>query len=458
MALAANAFLACASLFFYSWWNIAYLPLILSSVLFNFFIGKRVGDRERISFGFLSAKGVLTIGIICNLSLLGYFKYADFFIENVNGLFGQNFELLNLLLPLAISFFTFQQIAYLVDNYKQSVKEYNFVNYTLFVTFFPQLIAGPIVHHKEMMPQFSNPENKSISYDNIAKGMYIFAIGLFKKLVIADTLAHWANIGYESQQSLDMISAWVTAIAFYLQLYFDFSGYADMAIGIALFFNIALPINFLSPIKSKNIQIFWRRWNMTLTRFLKEYIFLPLGGARDGRVRGYIYLIITFTLGGLWHGANWTFVMWGLMNGTALVVFIMWKKIVGIKFYGWFSWCLTFLLLLTSSVFFRAENWDGAMRIFKSMVAYDTLNLPYRLRFENDWNIRFDNFLGPIYGDVSTIVWIVVGFILSLCFKNSIEKMKDYKPSFFNFIFMSVTLLIGLLYIIKESEFLYYNF
>ena len=457
MTIGANAFLACASLFFYSWWNIAYLPLMLSSIIFNFFVGRRVAEKDKISFGFLTAKGVLTISVIANLGLLGYFKYSDFFIKNVNSFFSRDFELLNLLLPLAISFFTFQQIAYLVDSYKKGIKEYNFINYTLFVTFFPQLIAGPIVHHKEMMPQFATLRNKLINYDNIAKGMFIFTIGLFKKLVIADTFAVWANAGYAATEAIDIVSAWVTSTSFYFQIYFDYSGYTDMAIGLALLFNIKLPINFFSPLKAQNIQVFWRGWNMTLTRFLREYIFLPLGGARRGRTIGYVNLIITFTLGGLWHGANWTFVFWGILHGTALVVFILWKK-HGFKIYGWLAWFLTFNFLNISVVFFRAEDWAAAMRMLKGMVAYDTFILPSVLSFENNLNIKFDNFLGAINGDIWTIVWILVGFILALCFKNSIEKMNEYKPSFFNFIFMSVTLLVGLLYIIKESEFLYYNF
>lgn len=456
MTQTSSAFLAVASLFFYSYWNINYLPLILTSMLFNYYIGQRVSDREGKTFG-LSAKGVLTVGIIGNLGLLGYFKYADFFIGNVNTVFGANFELLHLLLPLAISFFTFQQIAYLVDSYKKGTKEYNFVNYALFVTFFPQLIAGPIVHHKEMMPQFAAKENKFLNYDNIAKGMFIFTIGLFKKLVIADTFAEWANFGYAGTEALDFFSAWTTSLSFYFQIYFDYSGYTDMAIGIALLFNIVLPINFYGPLKAVNIQEFWRRWNMTLTRFLREYIFLPLGGARKGRTIGYINLIITFTLGGLWHGANWTFVVWGLLHGSALVFFIMWKKF-GIKLHHWLSWFITFNFLNMSVVFFRAEDWEAAMRMLKGMVAFDRILLPSEVEFENNLGIQFGDFLAGANGNLSTLIWFAIGFALVLFFKNSIEKMNEFKPSFFNFLFMSFGLIVGLLYITKESEFLYYAF
>jgi len=426
-------------------------------MVFNYFIGQQVSKKDHITFGILSAKAVLTIGVVGNLGLLGYFKYSDFFISTVNDIFSSDFTMLHLLLPLAISFFTFQQIAYLVDSYKKGAQEYSVINYALFVTFFPQLIAGPIVHHKEMMPQFSASENKLLNYDNIAKGMFIFTIGLFKKLVIADTFAQWANFGFNGTESIDFLSAWAATTSFYFQIYFDYSGYTDMAIGLALLFNIKLPINFFSPFKAQNIQEFWRRWNMTLTRFLREYIFLPLGGARKGRTIGYINLVITFTLGGLWHGASWTFVVWGLLNGTALVVFILWKK-YGVKFYKWFSWFVTFIFVDITSVFFRADSWDGAMRMLKGMVAFDYIVLPSELEFANNLNIQFGDFLPGANGNPATLMWLLLGFIIILCFKNSIEKMNEFKPSFYNFLFMSFGLIVGLLYITKESEFLYYNF
>jgi len=263
---ASKVFLVLSSLFFYSWWNVVYLPLILISMLFNYSIGNTLSNKKDFNKSF-SKKTILIFGIICNISLLGYFKYGDFFIENFNLLSGANANLLHLLLPLAISFFTFQQIAYLVDSYKAETKEYNFLNYTLFVTFFPQLIAGPIVHHKEMMPQFANVRNMLINYRNIALGLFIFSIGLFKKVVIADTFAVWANNGFDVATNLNFFEAWATSLSYTFQLYFDFSGYTDMAIGIALFFNIKLPINFNSPYKALSIKDFWRRWHITLSRF-----------------------------------------------------------------------------------------------------------------------------------------------------------------------------------------------
>ena len=251
----AKAFLVFASLFFYSWWNVLYLPLILSSMLINFALGKQLRTKAAKLQG--SRKAVLIFGIIFNVALLGYFKYTDFFLENFNFVFGTQIELLKLALPLAISFFTFQQIAYLVDSYRRETKEYDFLTYALFVSFFPQLIAGPIVHHAEMMPQFARLKNRLINYANILMGLFIFSIGLFKKVVIADTFAIWVKHGFDNMPSLELITGWTTSLAYTFQLYFDFSGYCDMAIGAALLFNIKLPINFNSPYKSLDIQDFF---------------------------------------------------------------------------------------------------------------------------------------------------------------------------------------------------------
>jgi len=294
---------------------------------FNYVIGRSLNKTCNNKGKGFSRKSILIFGVILNLSLLGYFKYADFFIENINIAFSVNAESLNLLLPLAISFFTFQQIAYLVDSYRQETKEYDFLNYALFVTFFPQLIAGPIVHHKEMMPQFAKTRNKVKSYRNIAMGLFIFSIGLFKKVVIADTFAVWATNGFDVATTLNLFEAWATSLSYTFQLYFDFSGYTDMAIGLALLFNIRLPVNFNSPYKATNIQDFWRRWHITLSRFLRDYVYIPLGGNKKGSFRTYNNLMATFVIGGLWHGASWAFIFWGFLHGLALTVQKLWSKL-----------------------------------------------------------------------------------------------------------------------------------
>ena len=310
---------------------------------FNYAIGSILTKANKEEYYKLSSKQILIFGIFCNIALLGYFKYSDFFIDNINYFTSSNIPTLHLALPLAISFFTFQQISYLVDSYNKEIKQkqHNFLNYSLFVTFFPQLIAGLIVHHKEMMPQFANIKNKVKNYKNIAMGLFIFSMGLFKKVVIADTFAIWANAGFDVASTLNLFEAWATSLSYTFELYFDFSGYTDMAIGIALLFNIKLPINFNSPYKALNIQDFWRRWHITLSRFLRDYVYIPLGGNKKSEVRVYANLMATFLIGGIWHGAGWGFVFWGFLHGMALIMHRAWSKL-GFKLYAWVSWLITF--------------------------------------------------------------------------------------------------------------------
>ena len=407
-------------------------------------------------------KSILIFGIVFNLSLLGYFKYTDFLIENFNLAFNSNAELLNLALPLAISFFTFQQIAYLVDSYRQETKEYDFLNYALFVTFFPQLIAGPIVHHKEMMPQFAKTRNKVKNYRNIAMGLFIFSIGLFKKVVIADTFAVWATAGFDIATTLNLFEAWATSLSYTFQLYFDFSGYTDMAIGLALLFNIRLPVNFNSPYKATNIQDFWRRWHITLSRFLRDYVYIPLGGNRKGGFRTYSNLMATFVLGGLWHGAAWTFVFWGFLHGLALIIQRLWSKL-GIKLWTWLAWLITFNFVNIAWVFFRAKEWDDALKVLSSMFSLDNVVLPNalegRLGFLTDLGVYFGGFVKNIGGSFYTPVWIVSGFILVLMFKNSIQKTYLLKMNYRMVLFVAFLFHVSLISMVSiKSEFLYFNF
>jgi len=436
---ASKGFLVCSSLFFYSWWNVAYLPIILSSMVFNYVIGRSLNKRCKDKGKGFSKKSTLTFGIIFNLSLLGYFKYTDFLIENFNLAFSSDADLLHLALPLAISFFTFQQIAYLVDSYRQETKEYDFLNYALFVTFFPQLIAGPIVHHKEMMPQFAKTRNKVKNYRNIAMGLFIFSIGLFKKVVIADTFSVWATAGFDVATTLNLFEAWATSLSYTFQLYFDFSGYTDMAIGLALLFNIRLPVNFNSPYKATNIQDFWRRWHITLSRFLRDYVYIPLGGNRKGGFRTYNNLMATFVLGGLWHGAAWTFVFWGLLHGLALIIQRLWSKL-GIKLWTWIAWLITFNFVNITWVFFRAKEWDDAVKVLGAMFSFGNLELTL-------------NYL--------QIIIILLGFIIIILFKNSIYFYKEgFKFSMVKVMIFACLMTVSILAIRlgNTSEFLYFNF
>ena len=457
----AKGFLVFVSLFFYSWWNIAYLPIILSSLLFNYVIGNSLNENfKKVQ---IHKKSLLIFGIVANIALLGYFKYTDFLIANFNFAFDTTVPLLYLALPLAISFFTFQQIAYLVDSYRGETAEYDFLNYALFVTFFPQLIAGPIVHHSEMMPQFASRWNLVKKNKNIALGLFIFSIGLFKKVVIADSFAGWATMGFDKAVTLNFFEAWATSLSYTFQLYFDFSGYTDMAIGAALLFNIKLPINFNSPYKALDIQDFWRRWHITLSRFLKNYIYIPLGGNRKGSFRTYTNLLATFIIGGIWHGAGWTFVFWGFLHGMALVIHRFWKAI-GMTMPKILAWFITFNFINIAWVFFRAKDWDSAIKILHSMFSLDNVVLTQKhekyLSFLNsfDW-ITFGEITKDIGGDGSKVLnWIIVVLGLVLFFKNSNEKLKQFKPKIIYSIYTAILFVSSLLLLHRKSEFLYFNF
>ena len=427
--------LIIASLFFYGWWNPSYIPLILASIVVNYFIGRTLLRAERGSY---KSTLILATGIITNLITLGFFKYADFIIESINALSGQSNQPLNILLPLAISFFTFQQIAYLVDCAREQKRQYSFINYMLFVCFFPQLIAGPIVHHKEMMPQFENKKNLTPINLNIALGLLIFSMGLFKKIVFADTFAIWAVDGFDTAQSLSFLQAWATSFSYTFQLYFDFSGYTDMAIGSALLLNIKLPLNFNSPYKACSIQEFWRSWHITLSRFLRDYLYIPLGGSQCSSLRIGINLFVTFLLGGLWHGASWTFVAWGALHGFAMVVFRLWSA-TGVRLPRGLSWFTTFIFINFAWVIFRAESWGNAKKIFQGMI--------------NIQHIEMINY-----------IWIgalALGFAITLFAPNT-NRLRDMAISNHKTIAMMAGILmfisIFILEVRKTSEFLYFQF
>jgi alginate O-acetyltransferase complex protein AlgI len=353
--------LVAASLFFYGWWSVSYLWLICGSMLFNYGAARWLGRLQGSKAGLL-----LALAIIGNLALLGYYKYADFFISNINSLGNQSIPLLHLALPLGISFFTFTQIAFLVDVRRGIARECSLVHYFLFVTYFPHLIAGPIMHHKEMMPQFASKATHTVDWKNVHLGLFILAVGLLKKVALADSLSFAANEGFSSTGPLLFHNAWITSLSYTLQLYFDFSGYCDMAIGASLIFNIRLPENFNSPYKARDIRDFWRRWHITLSRWLRDYLYIPLGGNRHGISRSYVALVITFLLGGLWHGPSWTFVAWGLLHGTAAALHRYWQQ-YNFRLPSFFGWLLTFLFVNAAWVFFRADSMAIALGLLKGM-------------------------------------------------------------------------------------------
>ena len=457
------AFLVMASVFFYGYWNYIYVPLIIASFTFNFFVGSKLCAIATKFEGQEKAKkpkGFLTFGILANITLLGYYKYTDFFIENFNGIFGSSVPLMHVILPLGISFFTFTQIAFLVDCYRGFVRERSFINYALFVTYFPHLLAGPIIHHAEMMPQFANLRRKKIHYKNISFGLFLFCVGLFKKVVIADFFARFATYGFDTSTTLSMAEAWVSSLSYTFQLYFDFSGYTDMAIGISYMFNIVLPFNFNSPYKATSIGDFWHRWHMTLSRFLRDYIYIPLGGNRVGETRLYTNLLMVFLIGGIWHGAGWTFVVWGCMHGIGIVISryysLHFKKLN--KFLAWF---LTFNFVNIAWIFFRANDMNSAFKVLGAM--FDFTNMKF--------GVEFVRFINSTFGIVDNIerfkvanasIWGVLLLALIVCVfaKNSQEMMERSRFDWRTALFLCFLLICSFFATrsVVESQFLYFNF
>ena len=488
------SWLVLCSFFFYTWWNPIYLLLLAPSIVANYFLGAYIG---RESSG--SRKGVLIFGIAANLALIGYFKYANFFVDNLNSLTGSSIELGHITLPLAISFFTFQQITYLVDAYRGETKDYNFLHYCLFVTFFPQLIAGPIVHHGEMLPQFEEAKPGALNTKNMSIGISIFAIGLFKKVVIADTAANFATPVFTAAvrgTDVGFADAWIGVLCYTFQLYFDFSGYSDMAIGLGRMFGIVIPLNFNSPYKARNIAEFWHRWHITLSRFLRDYVYIALGGNRKGTARRYTNLLITMLLGGLWHGAGWTFVLWGGLHGMYLVVYHAWATILKSMGFdgrdaGWlrkaFGTGLTFLAVVVGWVFFRAENFSAGLSLLESMAGLNGVALPETL-FQHLGHLGESlQSLGFTAGTAFLVadnpkVFAMVLFLLVIVFSapNTQQIMRDYDPGLLTYdtqipqsmlhvkwrpdawwaIVIGASLAVTLicLFVGVESEFLYFQF
>ena len=490
---ASMVWLIGASLFFYGWWNPSYLGLILFSILFNYSIGISISNT---SDNQLLKKTILIIGVLGNLILLGYYKYANFFIDNLNNLNSSNVILNEVILPLAISFFTFQQISYLVDACRGETEEYSFIHYCLFVTFFPQLIAGPIVHHKEMMPQFAKAAVNKIRSKNLTIGITIFALGLFKKVVLADGISVFATPIFDASEAgvvITFFEAWMGAFAYTFQLYFDFSGYSDMAIGIARMFGIRLPINFNSPYKATSIIDFWRRWHITLSSFLRDYLYFSIGGNRKGKIRRHLNLMITMILGGLWHGAGWTFILWGGLHGFYLIINHGWRAFSKnrdkTRINLFFGWIITFLAVVVAWVPFRSESITSAKNFLQSMLGLNGIGLPvslehvflnYGLSSIEDIFTYSGMFSNGLYSNnFYAIFWIFTMFLISILLPNAQQLMRNHNPSLENqngeifssnyksfewektkfwVFFISIILSISVLSLSGESEFLYFQF
>lgn len=423
----ARLWLLGMSLWFYGYFNPSYVLIICGSIIGNFVISKiLLWQREKGRMR--SAKAVMLLGVAANVALLFYFKYFDFFLSNMNRVFHMNFAMRNIVLPLGISFFTFQQISYVVDSYRGETAGYSLLDYAVFVAFFPQLVAGPIVLHNELIPQLRAKENHRPDAGNLARGLYLFSAGLFKKVIIADTLGNLVKAGFDGLEILTTIDVLLVIVCYALQLYFDFSGYSDMATGIGLMFNIRLPINFNSPYKARSILEFWDRWHMTLTRFLRQYIYFPLGGSKKGRIRTYVNIMIVFIVSGFWHGASWTFVVWGLLHGIAEVLTRrfrnQWDRIPGIL-----QWFLTFGFVSFAFLIFRADSLSQAYIMFRKVATLESLTITPALLegltipevTHIEQLLHIDGLLGGKYG---IHLWVSLAIVLygALGMKNCQEK------------------------------------
>ena len=451
----AKGWLVIASLYFYSYFHLSYLYLILTSIIINYFIGNKLNHKN---LNGKERKIWMIIGVIFNLGLLGYFKYYDFFVENINTVFRANFTLLHILLPLGISFFTFQQLSFIIDSYNEKSMKYDFLSYCLFVTFFPQLIAGPIVLPNEMLPQFEDKRNKLINYENMNRGLYMFSIGLAKKVIIADTIANFANAGFDKVETLNIIEAWMTSISYTLQLYFDFSGYCDMTMGIALMFNIVLPLNFNSPYKSTNIQEFWKRWHMTLGRFMTNYLYIPLGGNRLGERKTLRNLFIVFMASGIWHGAGWNFVIWGVLHGICILIHRVWKNSERKmnKLLGWF---ITINLVNIFWVFFRAETLNGALKVLKGMFDYKSLiTIVFEIEQKNNLMRMHQEIKDSFVVNEIDITILLFATIITFLLNNTFNIVNSLKINIKNCFVLAFLFSISICYFNGISNFLYFNF
>lgn len=455
-----NLFLIGMSLWFYGYFNKSYLLIICGSIMVNFLISKMMayGEQKKNFKKFL-----LVLGICINTAVIFYFKYYDFFIENINAVFGRSFELKNIALPLGISFFTFQQISYMADSYRGETKGYRLDEYALFVSFFPQLIAGPIVLHSEMIPQFRAQKNRRMIPENFSKGMYIFAFGLFKKVLIADTFGKAVSWGFGTVETLSSMEALLVSFSYTFQLFFDFSGYCDMASGIGYLFNIELPVNFNSPYKAVSIVEFWERWHMSLTRFLRTYIYIPLGGNRKGKLRTYFHIMVVYLVSGIWHGANWTFVLWGLLHGILNCLNRLfrkpWEKLGEIT-----RWAVTFMTVNILWILFRAENIASAKLFIKELCClsdfhvreelYSCFRLTEFTVMEEE--IAFFRYLPSRITGFYLWIFILVAFFAVLNFRNSREI--DFKPTAIRSLLTVIFLLWSVVSLAGISTFLYFDF
>lgn len=471
---AAKIFLTAMSLWFYGYFNVYYLLIMIGSILVNYLFHRSLSRYPK--------KQIMILAVACNLGILFYFKYFDFFLSTVNSVFGTSILLRGILLPLGISFFTFQQISFVVDTYHGEIKNCGFIEYALFVSFFPQLIAGPIVNHSEMLPQFGEIGNKPVLWEQITEGMGLFILGLAKKVLIADTFGAGVDYGYANLAQIGRLDALLVICFYTLQLYFDFSGYCDMARGIGKMLGIEIPVNFNSPYKATNIIDFWKRWHITLNRFFMKYVYIPLGGNRKGEMRTYRNLLIVFLLSGLWHGAGWNYIVWGALHGVLYVITRFWQK----RFAGMpskseahnsyrkgksrklFMTCLSRIMLFVyvsvAWAYFRAESIRQANQMLvtavKGPVQKVSLELAECFRLDEFWYVikvlHLDQMAYSRY--ILMAVILAAGLYFAMAGPNAAQRMERMKYKQVSVIVFAVLAIWCVLTFSQVSTFLYFNF
>jgi alginate O-acetyltransferase complex protein AlgI len=451
----ALAWLTAASLFFYVCWEPRTSWVLVVSVAFNFCVGWTINE-SKVS----TARSALIFGIAANLLLLAVFKYAAFAVDIVNLVVGPRYSRPAIELPLGISFFTFTQIAYLVDAYRREVRDHNPLRYALFVTYFPHLVAGPIIHHKPVMAQLADPAVARLRTINWIIGLTFFSIGLAKKLLLADPLGGIASPLFDAAQtsSASTVACWVATLAYTFQLYFDFSGYSDMAVGLSLLFGVNIPINFLSPYKSTSIIEFWRCWHISLSTFLRDYLYISLGGNRHGTFRRYLNLFLTMLLGGLWHGAGWNYIAWGALHGLYLLINHAWRNVVGIPVARSLGGILTFVAVMIGWVFFRASDFPTALGMLKSMCS-----LPGHWSWAKDPNLTA---ISPWFVAAMISIAAAIAFLapnsaaITTMLKGGLENSEQdgQRLAFGGVAAYGLLLGIGIVFLGRVSPFLYFQF
>lgn len=459
----ALGYLLLMSMVFYGYNSIEYLVILMVSVVLNYMLVELLDKTGRMALRRL----LLAAGLGVNLGILFYYKYYDFFIENVNAWFKTDYALLQLMLPLGISFYTFQQLSYVIDSYRRECRKYSFLEYAAYVIFFPQLIAGPIVYHDELIVQLRDEKNHKVNYGNLCKGLYAFSLGLAKKVLVADTLSKIVTWAYDNKSYQTTLSGIIVMLCYTLQIYYDFSGYSDMAYGIGYMFNVRLPFNFNSPYKADSVSEFWDRWHMTLTRFFTKYVYIPLGGNRKGTVRTQLNIFAVFLVSGIWHGANWTFILWGVLHGIAKIA----ERIFGSaleRIPRFIRRILTFSFVTVTWSLFRAESLSQFQRFWKYTFKPRNLHGQFydrdildivnhltetRILYRFGFGGVMDRF--PLFPIVAFVVLLILA-----CFflKNTQEKVEDGHYGAWRFLVTVVLLFWSVLSLSDVSEFLYFNF